>query len=822
MFEFTKKARKVIEVYAQAEGRRLNCDSLGPEHILLGIMKDFESMALKILNKLGVNFEVLKKNIDDSLVSKEGRSIILGNIPVNSKFNKIIEIAKDEAKKLNSSQIGTEHLLFALFKDSNSVGVDGLIKAGIDYDVVRSELIKMSSINDNEISTKTDIKGKASILDEYTVDLTNLAHENELDPVVGREKEIDRVIRILGRKTKNNPVLIGEAGVGKTAIVEGLAQRIVNKDLPESLQRKRVLALDMTSTVAGTKYRGEFEERLKRITKEIINAKDVIIFIDELHTIMGAGAAEGAIDAANILKPFLARGKIQCIGATTFKEYKQHIEKDAALERRFQTVTVNEPTIEQTVQILKGLKKTYESHHKVKYLDESIELATTLADRYIHDRFLPDKAIDIIDEAGSKARLDNSNCPQEICDMKEEINVLNAKKNELVQKQEYEKAASIRDDIKLKRDLLEVKSNNWVNKINEYQINVGKEQILSIVAGWIGVPIEKLEQQDVDKLLNMEDYLHKAIIGQDKAVKVISKAIRRSRTGLRNNHRPIGSFIFVGPTGVGKTELAKVLSEFLFDTKNSLIRIDMSEYMEKHAVSKLIGSPPGYVGYDEGGQLTQKVKRNPYSVILFDEIEKAHPDFFNILLQVFDEGELTDNNGAKVSFRDTIIIMTSNIGNSRFDISSKMGFSDKNEKEDKNRGKVLDEIKSTFNPEFLNRIDEIVYFHSLDKNHIQKIVKLLLDDLNKQIADKGIVLEYSKTIKNYLVEKGFDAKYGARNLKRVIQTEIEDALALEILNGHIKDCTNIKVGVRSGLVYFKPGKDNNEQEAEKIKANIGQ
>jgi ATP-dependent Clp protease ATP-binding subunit ClpC len=818
VFEFTKKARKVLEVFAQAEGRRLNSDSLGPEHILLGILKDFESMALKILNKLGVNFDVLKKNIDDHLVS-DSRSIILGNIPVNSKFNKVVDIAKEEARKNNSPKVGTEHLLCALFKDPVSIGVDGLIKAGIDYSLVKSECLKLNVYSGNDTMHKGDVKVKTTILDEYTRDLTALARDNQLDPVIGREDEITRLIRILGRKNKNNPVLIGEAGVGKTAIVEGLAQRVVAEDLPESLYEKRILALDMTSIVAGTKYRGEFEERLKRITREIINSENVIIFIDELHTIMGAGAAEGAIDAANILKPFLARGKIQCIGATTFKEYKQHIEKDAALERRFQTIVVNEPTLEQTIKILQGLKESYEIHHKVNYKDSSLNLAVKLSDRYMHDRFLPDKAIDIIDEAGSQARLDNSSCPEEISAMKDEINTLNKAKNELVQGQEYEKAASIRDEIRLKRDILDIKSNNWLNKTNEYEITVDENVILSVVAQSIGIPIEKLEEHESEKLIKMEEYLHNKIIGQDNAVRVVSQAIRRSRTGLKNRNRPIGTFLFAGKTGIGKTKLAKVLSEFLFDSEDALIRIDMSEYMERHAISKLIGAPPGYVGYDEGGQLTQKVKKKPYSVILFDEIEKAHNDFYNILLQVFEEGELTDNNGAKVSFRDTIIIMTSNIGNTRFDNVKQLGFAEDDEHTLNNMNRLMDEVKKSFNPEFVNRIDEVVYFHNLEKSHIKQIVSLMLDELNLQLADREIQLDFSKSLKNYLVEKGYDVDYGARKLKRVIQSEIEDALALEILNGHLKDISKVKVSVRAGAVIFKE-MDTSAGKESKVKAKL--
>ncbi|MFW5769894.1 MAG: ATP-dependent Clp protease ATP-binding subunit [Spirochaetota bacterium] len=828
MFDYTKRSKKVLEVYAQSEGRRLNSDSLGPEHIFLALLKDDDSVAARILKNMGVNFELLRKNIEMS-VRKSGTTIILGNVPLSARYNRIIEISKDEARKLKNNYIGTEHLLLSIFREGTCSGIDNLIRAGIDYNVVKAEILKILGVQaPGYTGTKGSEKSKTPTVDEFAQELTRLAADNMLDPVIGRYEEIDRVIRILSRKTKNNPVLIGEAGVGKTAIVEGLAQRIVNRQVPEPLQKKRVLSLDLASVVAGTKYRGEFEERLKRIMKEIKSADNIIIFIDELHTIIGAGAAEGAIDAANILKPALARGELQCVGATTLNEYRQHIEKDAALERRFQKVLVEEPNVEEAKEILLGLKERYEEHHKVKYTEDALKQAVVFADRYIHDRFLPDKAIDVIDEAGSKARLENCDRPGDIESLEEEIGDLNEKKNELVKAQEYEQAASLRDYIKEKKVLLSQKVNDWQQKINDYEIVVDEDQIATIVAQWTKIPVEKMEENETQKLLRMEDELHERIIGQDDAIEVVSRAIRRSRTGLRSANRPIGSFIFLGPTGVGKSELAKTLAEFLFDDENALIRLDMSEYMEKHSVSRLIGAPPGYVGYDEGGQLTEKVKRRPYSVILFDEIEKAHPDVFNILLQVLEEGELTDNFGSSTSFVDTVIIMTSNIGNREFNKMSKMGFGNESS-EEKDNERVGDEVKQLFSPEFLNRVDETVYFHKLDRKHIRKIVDLMLNEVNDRLAERNLELEFSPRVRSYLAEKGFHDKFGARYLRRTIQTEIEDALAVELLNGKCAGYSRLYAGVKGNSIYFKPmekkeetkddNNDNRDDSLEKVETH---
>jgi ATP-dependent Clp protease ATP-binding subunit ClpC len=624
-----------------------------------------------------------------------------------------------------------------------------------------------------------------------------------LDPVIGRDEEINRVIRILSRKRKNNPILIGDAGVGKTAIVEGLAQCIVKKQVPDVLTESRVLALDMAAIVAGTKYRGEFEERLKRIVEEIKSAKNIIIFIDEVHSIIGAGAAEGAIDAANILKPALARGELQCIGATTINEYKMYIEKDTALVRRFQSVLVEEPDVNETIEILHGLKGRYELHHKVKYDEEALVKAAVLADRYISDRALPDKAIDLLDEAGAMARLSNHDRPIDIVVLEEEIEALNKGKNELVLSQEYEKAAAIRDQINEKREVLAVKLVDWQERRNDYVVRVGVEEIAEIISESTGIPAESLDEGESKKLLTMENELHQKIIGQDDAIVAISKAIRRARVGLSSYDRPKGTFLFLGPTGVGKTELAKVLAEFLFNDEKNLIRLDMSEYMEKHSVSRLIGAPPGYIGYEEGGQLTEKVRRRPYSVILLDEIEKAHPDVYNILLQIFEEGDLTDGSGLTVNFRETIIIITSNIGNREYQKMGRLGFSNYEPGIDSNNDKVTEELRKTFNPELLNRLDSVIFFHKLTREHIRDIIDLMLEEINERLKDRELILDFTPALKKHILEKGFDDRYGARNLRRVIQNEIEDTIASEFLTGCYDKASKIQVSFKKDKITLK-------------------
>ncbi|MBN2040936.1 MAG: ATP-dependent Clp protease ATP-binding subunit [Spirochaetes bacterium] len=814
MDNFTKRSKKVLEVFAQFEAKRLNSDSIGPEHIFLGLLKDDDSVAARILKNLGLKFEMIRKKIEQT-IGRSGKTIVLGNIPVNIRYNKILELAKNESKKILLNYVGTEHLLLAIFKDATCAGIESLYRIGIDYNAVKNEVVKItcsySEINDSKIPQKS----KTPTLDEFSRNLTAMAESNLLDPVIGRDKEIDRVIRIVSRKTKNNPVLIGEAGVGKTAIVEGLALRIVHKEIPEPLQNKIVLALDIAAIVAGTKFRGEFEERIKRIIKEIKNEENIIIFIDELHTIIGAGAAEGAIDAANILKPALARGELQCIGATTLGEYKKYIEKDSALERRFQKVLIGEPNVEESIKILQGLKERYEIHHKVKYTDDAIEKAVLYSYRYINDRFLPDKAIDIIDEAGSKVRLENSGKPENILTIENEIKELNEKKNNLVMGQEYEQAAAVRDLINSKKEVLNTKVDDWKQKRNEYQVSVDADDIALILAQSTGIPVERLNESETNKLLRMEEELHKKIIGQDAAISAVSKAIRRSRIGLKGKKGPIGSFIFLGPTGVGKTELAKVLSEFLFDDPDSIVRLDMSEYMERHSVSRLIGAPPGYIGFEGGGLLTEKIKRRPYSVILFDEIEKAHFDVFNILLQILEEGELTDSFGSSVSFRDTIVILTSNIGNRDFSSVGRMGFDNViKDLQSEESSKAIEEVKRLFSPELLNRIHDVIYFHRLEKSHIERIVDIMLNEVNNNLKEREIELKFSGKARKFLVERGYNEKYGARFLRRTITTEVEDTLALSLLKGSIDEKKILNVGVKGESLYFKAVKPEPVKEQE--------
>ncbi len=810
MAEFTKRAKRVIYEMAQEEAKRLGHDFVGPEHVFLGLLKEEDSVAVKILLHLNINLNDLRKDVERR--SRE-ESLMIDIPSTQERYQRIVEGSKEEAKRMKHNYIGTEHILLALVRDSNNIASAVLSTYSVNYNVIKSEILRLLGVSPVGAGATTSHstqsqqsrpeKSKTPILDEFARDLTQLARDKKLDPVIGREKEIERVIQILSRKTKNNPVLVGESGVGKTAIVEGLANSIVEKTVPDLLFDKRVLALDLAGLIAGTKYRGEFEERLKKIMKEITNSSNIIIFIDELHTLIGAGAAEGAVDAANILKPALARGELQCIGATTNTEYRKYIEKDSALERRFQVVKVLEPSPEDAVKILEGLKKSYESHHKVRYTKVALEKAVYLSHRYINDRYLPDKAIDIIDEAGSKARLANCGRPENIKALEEEIKVLTTKKEEMVRAQEYEKAASIRDKITRLKQNLEDAIKVWQEKLETQAVLIDEDQILSVVSQWTGIPLEKMEEKENEKLLNLEKILHQRVVGQRNAIETVARAVRRARTGFKNEKRPTGSFIFMGPTGVGKTELAKALAEFLFGKEDHLLRIDMSEYMEPHAVSRLIGAPPGYVGYDDGGQLTEFVRRKPYSIVLLDEIEKAHPDIFNILLQIMEEGNLTDSKGRKVNFRDTIIIMTSNIGAKQIQKGGRLGFAENEGDKEKSKSELTkEELKKYFNPEFLNRVDEVVYFEPLTQEEIIQIVEIMLADFNKRLKDKKLLVVMTEAAKNHMAHIGYDKNFGARPLRRIFQKELEDYMAAQLLKGNYKIPTIIQMDVSENTFTF--------------------
>jgi ATP-dependent Clp protease ATP-binding subunit ClpC len=786
---FTERARRSI-VLAQEEAQRLGNNYIGTEHILLGIISEGESLAAKVLETLGVNLAKVRQEVE-AIVGRGGQTV-QQEMVFTPRAKRVIELAFEEARQLNHNYIGTEHLLLGLIREGEGVAARVLTNLGVDPAKVRVQTTSLLGAEGQPPAPKG--KSKTPTLDAYGRDLTVLARENKLDPVIGRANEIERVIQILSRRTKNNPALIGEPGVGKTAIAEGLAQRVIKGEVPEPLRDRRVITLDLAGLVAGTKYRGEFEERMKRVMDEIRTAAgEIILFIDELHTLVGAGAAEGAIDASNIIKPALARGELQCIGATTLNEFRKHIEKDSALERRFQPIMVGEPSVDETVEILKGLRDRYEAHHKVQILDEALVAAAKLSDRYIADRFLPDKAVDLIDEASSRVRLQATLPPQSVRDIDNEIRKVKLEKDNVVKTQDFEKAAAVRDreeKLRLEKTRLEAEWQEKKALTDKEPLRVTEEDIAYIVSAWTKIPVAKLAQTETLKLLGMQEQLHKRVIGQDQAVEVITRAIRRSRAGLKNPKRPIGSFIFMGPTGVGKTEVARSLAEFLFDDGESMIRIDMSEYMEKYAVSRLVGAPPGYVGYEEGGQLTEAVRRRPYCVVLLDEIEKAHPDVFNLLLQVLEDGRLTDSQGRVVDFKNSLIIMTSNVGATGMQSSTDIGFrptkgageSDAVAYE-KMKTKVLEEVKHTFRPEFINRVDELVVFHSLTREQIEEIVGLEVEKVVREVKAQEMHLELTDDAKKLLAKKGWDPQFGARPLRRAIQREVEDELAEEMLRG---------------------------------------
>ncbi|MET3574309.1 ATP-dependent protease ATP-binding subunit ClpC [Bhargavaea ullalensis] len=785
---FTQRSQKVLQL-AQEEAIRMRHDAIGTEHILLGLIREGGGIAAKALEAIGVNFETIEEGVE-KLVGT-GTKEVGPIIHYTPRAKKVIELSLDESRKLGHSYVGTEHILLALIREGEGVAARVLANAGVSLNKARQQVLQLLGSNENGQGQPGAGGGNPSAstptLDGLARDLTEIAREGTLDPVIGRSKEITRVIEVLSRRTKNNPVLIGEPGVGKTAIAEGLAQQIVNNEVPETLRDKRVMTLDMGTVVAGTKYRGEFEDRLKKVMEEIRQAGNIILFIDELHTLIGAGGAEGAIDASNILKPALARGELQCIGATTLDEYRKYIEKDAALERRFQPIQVDEPNVEDTIKIMYGLRDRYEAHHRVKITDEAVEAAAKLSDRYISDRFLPDKAIDLIDEAGSKVRLRSFTTPPDLKELEAKLDSIRSEKNAAVQSQEFEKAASFRDKEQKLKEELEKTKEEWKEKQGKKESEVTVDDVAQVVSMWTGVPVSKIAETETAKLLNMEEELHKRVIGQDEAVDAVSRAIRRARAGLKDPKRPIGSFIFLGPTGVGKTELARALAEVMFGDEDSMIRIDMSEYMEKHSTSRLVGSPPGYVGFEEGGQLTEKVRRKPYSVILLDEIEKAHPDVFNILLQVLEDGRLTDSKGRTVDFRNTVLIMTSNVGAETLKQNKYVGFNIQDGKQAHKDMKdtMLSELKKAFRPEFLNRVDEMIVFHSLSKDELGHIVNLMADQLTKRLSEQDIELVITEAAKEKIADEGYDPEYGARPLRRALQKNVEDRLSEELLKGEV-------------------------------------
>ena len=805
-FKLTESAAIAIR-YAQESAIELGGGVVGTEHLLLGLAKNDGTVASKALESRGISYDELYETLVKYYASApKGQT----TVQFTPRTKNVLELSVVQARKLGNNYIGTEHILLAILAEGEGLAIRLIVEFGVDPADLYSYIIKsLAEENPFSAKSKPSVAGKSTPeLNKFGRDLTELAKAGKIDPVIGRNEEIDRVVQILSRRSKNNPCLIGEPGVGKTAVAEGLAQHIINGNVPELLKNKRLFALDLSSMLAGAKYRGEFEERLKKAMDEVVKAGDVIIFIDEIHTIIGAGAAEGAIDAANILKPALARGELQVIGATTLDEYRKHIEKDAALERRFQPVTVGEPTEEEAVLILKGIRDKYEAHHKITITDDAIEAAVKLSVRYIPDRFLPDKAIDLIDEAASAVRMKVLTAPPSLKELEDKIAAAEKEKEAAISVQDYERAASLRDEENELKKQLEEEKKNWTQENGDKKLSITGEEIAEKVSSWTNIPVAKLTQGEGERLRNLENVLHERVVGQEEAVSAVARAIRRGRVGLKDPKRPIGSFIFLGPTGVGKTELSKTLAEAMFGDESAMIRVDMSEYMEKHSVSRLVGSPPGYVGFDEGGQLTEKVRRNPYSVILFDEIEKAHPDVFNILLQIMDDGILTDSQGRRVDFRNTVIIMTSNIGARLItDTTKTFGFGASEESDENNyeriKENVLGELKKAFRPEFINRVDEIIVFHQLNKEHIENIADIMLKSMVKRLAASGIYAEYTPELVKYIADAGFDSVYGARPLKRAIQSKVEDKLAEEMLDSAVAEGDKILIDVKDQKLIVK-------------------
>lgn len=807
---FTERAQKVLAL-SQEEALRLGHNNIGTEHILLGLIKEGEGIAAKALKSLDIDSEKIQQEVEQLIGKGESTNQTIHYTP---RAKKVIELSMDEARKLNHSYVGTEHILLGLIREGEGVAARVFNNLGVSLNKARQQVLQLLGSNDStsghphQRKQKQNSNAQTPTLDSLASDLTATAREGNVDPVIGRSEEIERVIQVLSRRRKNNPVLIGEPGVGKTAIAEGLAQQIVNNEIPEILRDKRVMTLDMGTVVAGTKYRGEFEDRLKKVIEEIRQAKNIILFIDELHTLIGAGGAEGAIDASNILKPALARGELQCIGATTLDEYRKYIEKNAALERRFQPIQVSEPTTEESTKILQGLRDRYEAHHRVTISDDAIESAVRFSDRYITDRFLPDKAIDLIDEAASRVRLRNYTVPPNLKELEEKLDEVKKEKDAAVQSQEFETAASLRDKEQKLKDEVEKTKNEWKEKQGQESSEVTLDDIAHVVSTWTGVPVSRMEKSEKERLLNLEENLHDRVIGQEEAVQSISKAIRRARAGLKDPKRPIGSFIFLGPTGVGKTELARALASTMFGEEDAMIRIDMSEYMEKHATSRLVGSPPGYVGYDEGGQLTEKVRQKPYSVILLDEIEKAHPEVFNILLQVLEDGRLTDSKGRTVDFRNTILIMTSNVGAHELRREKYVGFSMSDDQRDYKsmKDKVMEELKKAFRPEFLNRVDDTIVFHSLEEKHIRQIVTLMVKQLQDRLVDNEIHFTLSDQAIDKIADEGMDLEYGARPLRRSLQKNVEDFLSEELLKGDLEKGQSVEIDVDDNGDFYVSAK----------------